>query len=224
MRYLVTWQIDSDAETPEAAAREALAAITRPDSIAHVFDVDECDTGVVRRVDLNGLGADAPGVQFTAAERGGAGGPSTLAETMQALDALLDCVECDTDEDDPEATFSLRGPVWEAVQMARGVTEAERPWVPEAENADALWCCPECGSTDIQCEAWVPVNGGPGVDVQDCGENWCPECEEHFKHLVQLGDWKAERAAMDEYLAERRAEEDADRELVAHDDGAVRRD
>lgn len=51
--YLVTWEIDIDADTPEDAARKALAIQRDPASIATVFDVYDCDgrAGLVR-VDL----------------------------------------------------------------------------------------------------------------------------------------------------------------------------
>ena len=39
--YLVSWQIEVEAETPEAAAREALAIHRDPESIATVFFVVE---------------------------------------------------------------------------------------------------------------------------------------------------------------------------------------
>jgi hypothetical protein len=43
MKYLVRWEIDSDAATPLEAAREARAAQLRPDTTATVFDVYEPD-------------------------------------------------------------------------------------------------------------------------------------------------------------------------------------
>lgn len=54
--YLVTWQIDVDNEstdTPEKAAKRALAAIRRRGSIAHVFETKNVETGEVVEVDLN---------------------------------------------------------------------------------------------------------------------------------------------------------------------------
>ena len=39
MKYLVTWQIDVEADGPDAAARQAWEAMRRPDSIANVFTV-----------------------------------------------------------------------------------------------------------------------------------------------------------------------------------------
>lgn len=47
----VTWQIDLDTETPEAAAREAFRIMRKPDTTATVFQV--CDAaGGVSVVDL----------------------------------------------------------------------------------------------------------------------------------------------------------------------------
>jgi hypothetical protein len=49
--FFVTWEIHVDAETPEAAAREAWGLMRRPGSTANVFDVfDTC--GNMQRVDL----------------------------------------------------------------------------------------------------------------------------------------------------------------------------
>lgn len=48
--YLVIWQMDIDADSPEEAARQALAYQRDPESTATVFDV-ESDAGTVR-VDL----------------------------------------------------------------------------------------------------------------------------------------------------------------------------
>jgi hypothetical protein len=44
-RYLVEWSIDLYAETPEEAARQALAIHRDPESIATVFKVIEHDAG-----------------------------------------------------------------------------------------------------------------------------------------------------------------------------------
>lgn len=54
MKYFISWEIDIDADTPEAAAREALRIQRDPDSIATVFDVFDED-GVDNRVDLEEL-------------------------------------------------------------------------------------------------------------------------------------------------------------------------
>lgn len=51
-KYLVTWEIDSDAANPVLAAREAFAHMQREDSIASVFEVIECDTGTSTKIDL----------------------------------------------------------------------------------------------------------------------------------------------------------------------------
>lgn len=57
-RYLVSWMIDSDADTPEAAARAAWRDMRRRDSIACVFDVRD-KAGHVTRVDLMAQDGDA---------------------------------------------------------------------------------------------------------------------------------------------------------------------
>lgn len=52
--YRVRWEIDVDAETPVAAAMQALEMVSDPNSSAHVFDaVDE--SGQMERIDLDEL-------------------------------------------------------------------------------------------------------------------------------------------------------------------------
>jgi hypothetical protein len=57
MKYLVRWEIDSDAATPLEAAREARAAQRDPFTVAVVFDVFEVSAhgklGKMQRVDLD---------------------------------------------------------------------------------------------------------------------------------------------------------------------------
>lgn len=52
--FLVRWSIDSDAATPEDAAREAWTAMRREDSSANVFEVVD-RTGAITTVDLDEL-------------------------------------------------------------------------------------------------------------------------------------------------------------------------
>ena len=52
--YVVTWEIDIDAETPQDAARQAWAAMRAPESTANVFDVLD-EAGGCTRVDLEEL-------------------------------------------------------------------------------------------------------------------------------------------------------------------------
>lgn len=52
--YLITWQIDSDAASPVAAAQEAWAHMRREDSIANAFEVRD-RAGHVVMVDLSDL-------------------------------------------------------------------------------------------------------------------------------------------------------------------------
>lgn len=44
-----------------------------------------------------------------------------------------------------------------------------------------LFCCPECGCTDIQFTAWVHANTGePTGDEGPTDDTWCPQCEENY--------------------------------------------
>ena len=55
MEYRVVWEIEVDAETPEGAAREALAAVQDPDTLARHFTVYGPDQQSVS-VDLGPVG------------------------------------------------------------------------------------------------------------------------------------------------------------------------
>lgn len=52
-RYLVKWVIDLEADTPEAAAREALRIQRDPDSVATVFEIHDDEGNYVQLVDLD---------------------------------------------------------------------------------------------------------------------------------------------------------------------------
>lgn len=51
-RYLVTWEMEIDAESAQQAAAKALAIHRDEESIATVFKVFECKTGDLTEVDL----------------------------------------------------------------------------------------------------------------------------------------------------------------------------
>ena len=53
-RFVVTWEIDVHADTPQDAAREAWETMRREDSTANVFDVLD-ESGDCTRVDLEEL-------------------------------------------------------------------------------------------------------------------------------------------------------------------------
>lgn len=50
--YLVTWEIDAEAESPREAAQEAFDAMQREDTWATVFTVEDLDTGKKVLIDL----------------------------------------------------------------------------------------------------------------------------------------------------------------------------
>lgn len=54
MEYLVTWEMEIEADSPEDAARKALEVHRRPDSIATVFKVYD-DKGIDHIIDLTAL-------------------------------------------------------------------------------------------------------------------------------------------------------------------------
>lgn len=58
----------------------------------------------------------------------------------------------------------------------------EYGFIPDDATDDDTVVCDECGSTDIQTQAWVDPNthifiGTTGIDRDD---NWCDECEDHL--------------------------------------------
>lgn len=55
--YLVTWQMDVKARTPQAAAIEAHQAQRRRGTLATVFDVTN-SKGKIKRIDLTALGVE----------------------------------------------------------------------------------------------------------------------------------------------------------------------
>ena len=50
--FVVRWEINIDAKTPEEAAREALTIMLDPESTATVFDVYRPSLGQITMVDL----------------------------------------------------------------------------------------------------------------------------------------------------------------------------
>lgn len=63
----------------------------------------------------------------------------------------------------------------------------EYGFIPDDADDDKIVVCDECGSTDIQTQAWVDPNthifiGATGIDRDD---NWCDECEEHLPFCTQ---------------------------------------
>lgn len=57
--FTISWTINSDARTPEAAAREARAAQRRPGTTATVFSVRDNCTGIHTNVDIEEVTATA---------------------------------------------------------------------------------------------------------------------------------------------------------------------
>lgn len=51
-KYVVTWEIDAETDSPVDAAREAFNAMQRPGTEATVFEVKDQESGERYRVDL----------------------------------------------------------------------------------------------------------------------------------------------------------------------------
>jgi hypothetical protein len=50
------------------------------------------------------------------------------------------------------------------------------------------WVCPACGSDEVEGLAWITLNTEEIVSWVESSEHWCPECEEHFKHVCQVDE------------------------------------
>ena len=44
----------------------------------------------------------------------------------------------------------------------------------------SILCCPNCGSTNIQIQAWVHANSKEYIDEIENSEGWCEECEDNI--------------------------------------------
>lgn len=53
------------------------------------------------------------------------------------------------------------------------------------------WFCPECGSEDIEYQAWAKLNTGELGEAVDGEEDWCCNCEERITALF-TGDFVEE--------------------------------
>lgn len=43
-----------------------------------------------------------------------------------------------------------------------------------------MYCCSECGGTNVQVQAWVDANTNEFIsDVDDDGSCWCEDCQKH---------------------------------------------
>lgn len=52
---------------------------------------------------------------------------------------------------------------------------------------DIIYCCAECGSTDIMERDWVDVNtkevvGDPTDSIED---RWCADCSKHVDFIIK---------------------------------------
>lgn len=84
--------------------------------------------------------------------------------------------EAGEDFDEPVGHVQIEG-LFEIVHWLE-----EYGFIPDDADDDRITVCDECGSSDIQTQAWVDPNtrifiGTTGIDRDD---NWCDECEEHL--------------------------------------------
>jgi len=82
--YLVRWEIDVEAETPQAAAAESLRIMRDPDSTATVFDVFADDKSKPERIDLADDTAVGPDPRDVLTAH--------LAEGLAAADRVFDVI------------------------------------------------------------------------------------------------------------------------------------
>lgn len=82
--------------------------------------------------------------------------------------------EAGEDFDEPVGHVQIEG-LFEIVHWLE-----EYGFIPDDD--DRITVCDECGSTDIQTQAWVDPNTRLFIDFTgiDRDDNWCDECEEHL--------------------------------------------
>lgn len=60
-------------------------------------------------------------------------------------------------------------------------------------NKENILVCAECGSQDVQTQAWIKPNANDLCDgylgIDDSDNNWCCECEE-FVELITLEEYE----------------------------------
>lgn len=53
-----------------------------------------------------------------------------------------------------------------------------------------IWVCLECGSKDVQQQAWVDLNTtNPNIDffeTNDIQDFWCKKCEAHTNIIMEI--------------------------------------
>lgn len=50
----------------------------------------------------------------------------------------------------------------------------------------ATWCCPECGSDEIELPVWINVNTDAVVASDENALHWCPHCEMRFRAICHV--------------------------------------
>jgi hypothetical protein len=59
------------------------------------------------------------------------------------------------------------------------------------EEKDQILVCEECGSHNVETQAWVKVNENNKcsdyLGIDDDGNNWCNDCQEHVPFITLSG-------------------------------------
>lgn len=58
------------------------------------------------------------------------------------------------------------------------------PKYEKTEDVGKNWICKDCGSDDVQQEAWVNVNTAEVDQLPEDNKAWCCECSDHVRIAV----------------------------------------
>lgn len=74
-----------------------------------------------------------------------------------------------------------------------------------AERKDDMLICPNCGSNEVQAQAWINANTGELIDEQEGADYWCDSCQEHTGRLCDVDPVTRHCVDCDEVHAKREA-------------------
>lgn len=57
-----------------------------------------------------------------------------------------------------------------------------------------IWCCKECGKTNVEVKVWADANTDEVLDGDVCDKNdtWCRDCEDHTG-IMLLSEFKEQQ-------------------------------
>ena len=138
MEYRITWMIELEAESPEAAARQALAIHRDPQSLATIFDVTDAQGSSAVMVDVG---------QLPPAPRPVEPLPAPLALRYAgdlASEWWVDCAECGQ-----ELNMEMDGASFDEVEAAVFAMGWHLIQRPGPGNTDEAYVCDACYTASL---------------------------------------------------------------------------